>query len=117
MVTIAKQLVGLERLERRVVDIEQVEISCRKRWANWMGTEMATIHGDLWSDILKDSFVGHEVYRAVQGSPTAAGSRTQNQGTSTHIPGEAATAAASTTTATLSGWIGTYLWYWSDSSY
>ena len=56
MVTIAEQMVGSERLERRVDDIEQVEINPRKAWPNWMGTEMVNIHDDLWSDFLKDSF-------------------------------------------------------------
>ena len=49
-------MVGSEMLEIRVDDIVQVKINPQKTWAKWMGTEMADIHDDLWSDFLKDSF-------------------------------------------------------------
>ena len=56
MATLAEQMVGSERLERRLDDIVQVEIKPWKACANWMGTEMTNIHDDLWSAFLKDSF-------------------------------------------------------------
>ena len=48
MATVAEQRLGSERLERRVDNIVQVEVTTQKVWVKWIGTEMTEIHDDLW---------------------------------------------------------------------